>query len=48
MFKEVDEECNALDIGFHLEKGEPTDVITDNFLKKHEIGLVVADFSPLR
>jgi len=46
--KEVEEECAKLDIGFHLESGEPADIITDKFLDKHQIGLVVADFSPLR
>ena len=46
--KEVEDECEKLDIGFHLEAGDPADIITDKFLDKHQIGLVVADFSPLR
>lgn len=46
--KEVSKECNDLDIGFHLESGSPPDIITDKFLNRFNIGLVVADFSPLR
>ena len=48
LFKEVSKECNDLDIGFHLESGSPPDIITDKFLNRFNIGLVVADFSPLR
>jgi len=46
--KEVGEECKDLNIGFHLQLGEPEDVINAAFIKKHEVGLIVADFSPLR
>lgn len=46
--KEVASECQELNIGFHLVSGEPTEVLTPSFLAKHNIGLIVADFSPLR
>jgi len=46
--KEVAEECSELNIGFHLLAGPPPDLLTPSFLSSHEIGLVVADFSPLR
>ena len=46
--QEVSEECEELNIGFHLLAGEPTDVLSPAFLKQHHIGLVVTDFSPLR
>ena len=46
--REVAEECDDLNISFHLKAGCPSDVITDKLLKTHDIGLVVADMSPLR
>jgi hypothetical protein len=46
--QEVYDECRELGIGFHLVSGEPPGVLTPAFLAQHSIGLVVADFSPLR
>jgi len=46
--KEVEKECSELNIGFHLELGQPTEILTQGFLDKNKIGLVVCDFSPLR
>jgi len=46
--KEVAEECSDLNIGFHLLAGSPPDLLTHSFLSSHNIGLLVADFSPLR
>lgn len=46
--KEVATECSELNIGFHLLAGHPPDLLTPSFLSSHDIGLVVADFSPLR
>ena len=45
--KEVEEECRALDIGFHLLFGESAKVLPDHVAK---VGLdcVVTDMSPLR
>ena len=45
---EVSEECDDLNISFHLKSGNPSDVIDTKLLTSHDIGLVVADFSPLR
>lgn len=46
--KEVAEECDDLNISFHLLTGSPPEKLKPSFLSSHEIGLVVADFSPLR
>ena len=46
--REVAEECSELDISFHVKSGSPTDIINSKFLTSHDLGLVVADFSPLR
>jgi len=46
--KEVEEECIDLEISFHLMSGNPADVIDSKLLSSHDIGLLVADFSPLR
>lgn len=45
--QEVETECNQLDISFHLLTGEAKDKLPE-FVKSHDIGGVVADFSPLR
>ena len=47
-FQEVAEECKELNIGFNLELGEPNDILTKSYLAEHKIGLLVADYSPLR
>jgi len=46
--KEVVKECSELNITFHLLTGNPPDIFTHAFLTSHNIGLLVADFSPLR
>ena len=46
--KEVAEECAGLDITFHLMSGSPPDLLSKKYLTSHQIGLLVADFSPLR
>lgn len=46
--REVAEECSELDISFHVKSGSPPDIINAKFLTSHNLGLVVADFSPLR
>ena len=46
--REVAEECSDLDISFQVKSGAPPDIITSKFLTSHDLGLVVADFSPLR
>ncbi|XP_043283869.1 deoxyribodipyrimidine photo-lyase [Venturia canescens] len=45
--REVAQECNDLNINFHLLHGEPHNVVFE-LSKKLEIGLLVADFFPLR
>ncbi|KAM8953084.1 deoxyribodipyrimidine photo-lyase-like [Pelodytes ibericus] len=45
--QEVAEECNILNIPFHLLIGYAKDVLP-TFVKEHSIGGVVTDFSPLR
>uniref|UniRef100_A0A0P4WEL0 Deoxyribodipyrimidine photo-lyase n=1 Tax=Scylla olivacea TaxID=85551 RepID=A0A0P4WEL0_SCYOL len=45
--EEVESECQKLDIPFNLLLGEPVDVLPD-FIKNHNIGGLVTDFSPLR
>lgn len=45
--REVAEECNDLNINFHLLHGEPHNVVYD-LSKKLQIGLLVVDFFPLR
>ncbi|MPC70318.1 Deoxyribodipyrimidine photo-lyase [Portunus trituberculatus] len=45
--EEVESECQKLDISFNLLLGEPVDVLPD-FIKSHNIGGLVTDFSPLR
>ncbi|XP_063298889.1 deoxyribodipyrimidine photo-lyase-like [Pelobates fuscus] len=45
--QEIAEECNALNIPFHLLIGYAKDVLP-SFVKEHGIGGVVTDFSPLR
>jgi len=46
--KEVAAECAELNIVFHLLAGTPPDILTHTFLSSHNIGLLVADFSPLK
>lgn len=46
--KEVAEELAELQISFHLLAGSPPALLTRQFLSSHQIGLLVADFSPLR
>jgi len=46
--KEVAEECRNLNINFHLHSGKAVRCFNPDFLKKINIGLVVADFSPLK
>lgn len=45
--KEVEQECKTLNISFHLLHGEPNESIL-KFVKKHDIGAVIADFCPLK
>jgi len=46
--KEVEKELVQLGIGFHLMPGEPPKCLTPSFLSSLQVGLLVADFSPLR
>ena len=46
--KEVEKELVQLGIGFHLMAGEPPNCLTPSFLSSLQVGLLVADFSPLR
>ena len=46
--KEVAEECALLNITFHLLAGSPPDLLSPQFLSSLQVGLLVADFSPLR
>ena len=46
--REVARECAELNISFHLAPGLPPDILTPAFLAAHDLGLLVADFSPLR
>jgi len=46
--KEVEAECKMLNIGFQLLPGQPQTVISKQFLRDNNIGLIVCDFSPLR
>merc|ERR1719187_967946 len=46
--KEVEKELVQLGIGFHLMPGEPPKCLTPSFLSSLQVGLFVADFSPLR
>lgn len=46
--KEVEEELVQLGIGFHLLLGDPPSKLTPSFLASLQVGLLVADFSPLR
>lgn len=41
------QECQSLDIQFHLVRGDPKQVIPD-FIKDWNVGALVADFTPLR
>ncbi|KAG0725286.1 Deoxyribodipyrimidine photo-lyase [Chionoecetes opilio] len=45
--EEVESECRELSISFHLLPGEPNAVLPE-FIKSHNIGGLVTDFSPLR
>jgi deoxyribodipyrimidine photo-lyase len=45
--QEVEHECKALNISFHLLIGEAVQVLPQ-FVQKHKIGAVITDFSPLR
>ena len=45
--KEVEQECKTLNISFHLLHGEPNESIL-KFVKKHDMGAVIADFCPLK
>ncbi|KAJ8670911.1 hypothetical protein QAD02_002170, partial [Eretmocerus hayati] len=44
---EVEQDCQELNINFHLLRGEPNIQIT-NFVQENDIGAVVCDFFPLR
>lgn len=44
---EIEKDCEALNINFHLLHGEPNTVVVD-FVKKYNIGAVISDFCPLR
>lgn len=44
---EVDKSCQALNINFHLLLGESNKEIV-KFVKKYDMGAVVAEFFPLR
>merc|ERR550539_1882855 len=46
--KEVEEELVHLGISFHPMPGEPPNCLTPSFLSSLQVGLLVADFSPLR
>jgi len=46
--KEVAEECQNLNIQFHLHSGKADHCFGHEFLEKFEISLVVTDFSPLK
>ncbi|XP_050541130.1 deoxyribodipyrimidine photo-lyase-like [Daktulosphaira vitifoliae] len=45
--KELEAECNSLNIQFHFLIGCAADVLPD-FVKKHKLGVIVVDFMPLR
>jgi len=45
--QEVQEECSQLEIQFHMLEGEAAKVLP-SFVKAHNIGALVVDFSPLR
>lgn len=45
--QEIEEECNALNISFHLFYGNGGEEVP-KFVKKHNIGAVVCDLMPLR
>ena len=45
--KEVSEECESLNINFHLLLGDGEELVT-SFVEENSIGAVVVDFSPLR
>lgn len=45
--QEVQQDCQNLNINFHLLRGQAGDQIP-NFVKKHKMGAVVSDMSPLR
>lgn len=45
--QEVEKDCQKLNINFHLLKGQAVTELPE-FVKKHKIGGVVCDFSPLR
>jgi deoxyribodipyrimidine photo-lyase len=44
---EVQNECSKLGVQFHLLEGSAPSVLP-NFIKAHEMGALVTDFSPLR
>lgn len=44
---EVEKECETLNINFHLLLGESNVMIVD-FIKKYQMGALIADFFPLR
>lgn len=45
--KEVQSDCTNLNINFHLLRGEAGEQVS-KFVKNHNMGAVVCDFSPLR
>jgi deoxyribodipyrimidine photo-lyase len=44
---EVEKDCKALNINFHLLYGEPNNVIID-FMNKYKMGAIIIDFFPLK
>ena len=45
--KEVEQECSRLGIGFHLLPGAASSGLVQ-FVREHQVGAVVTDFTPLR
>ena len=43
----MEKECSQLDISFHLLSG-PASTSLVQFVKEHQVGAIVTDFSPLR
>lgn len=43
----VEQECEALNIQFHLLRGSAGELLP-GFVSQHQLGAVVTDFSPLR
>ncbi|MBD3169950.1 MAG: deoxyribodipyrimidine photo-lyase [candidate division Zixibacteria bacterium] len=45
--REVEDKLHSLNIPFYVLTGEPAETIS-HFIKKHNVGLLVADFNPLK